>query len=45
MKTSVLHIEKPNKNAVNVFMSLRAEKEAKKSKVKNNVSNKTFKKI
>ncbi|CAM3414770.1 hypothetical protein [Empedobacter stercoris] len=45
MKATVLHIEKPNKDILNVFMSLRAEKEAKKDKVKINSSNKTFKKI
>jgi len=45
MKATVLHIKKPNKDILSVFMSLRAEKEAKKEKVKSNSTYKTFKKI
>ncbi|WP_165826570.1 hypothetical protein [Chryseobacterium oncorhynchi] len=45
MTTKVLHINKPSKDVLNVFMRLRLEKEEKIRSVKESNNYKTFKKI
>jgi len=45
MTTKVLHITNPSKDAINIFMKLRLEKEEKIRSIKETSSKQKFKKI